>query len=448
MSVFTQTAMSLIDDRDVKIYYEYLLRAFKNELLGVSRRHMIEEMASKSLFSRTDSLFLRKIVEYGFMKKDPYQARPLIHHTFEHPIELLNYIVQEGYTPSSPFVIWAHKKLGVSWDPMHWFVFLMRDIAPVDLVTIRKELKRCKKNTLPQTLEFYYRLGTGLERVHVHPDQGVRRVLRREFAGDEAYRGFDPIDYLDYYYGGLDKEDMTIARTFYDLLLGRRHLLPSHVKALIVGNGPTPDEAQTLAMIPEINTIIPADIDPRNINIMKMHTGGKNPLSTQKARPGEEHADFTYYLFEKHTGARFGFFSVREITAVKTLDPIYVDVSRKNPLDMPRNSLTAKKTKADLVIVPFCPESITNKLETYRNYISNISSLVGSGKHLCMLALKQARFYISGVEKLDAVPIDEKIVNDTLVANGFGNVHIVTIETGFGRQRGFSDSMIVWATKK
>jgi|SRR3989344_1179778 len=445
---FNHKVVHLIKEEEVDKYYDYLLKAFENEILGASRRQLIEDIASKPLFSKQDADFLKKIVINAFDGRDPYHGDPFLHHRFEHPIELLNFIVQEGYTPSSPFVIWAHKKLGIKWDPIHWFVFLLRDIAPIDLKEIRKELKNPKKNELPQTLEFYYRLGTGLERVHVRSDMGIRKVIRAEYAANSKYKGFDPIDYLDYYYGGLDREDMTIAHVFYNLLVKHRKDIRKNTKALIVGNGPTPDEAQTLAMIPEISKIIPADVDPRNIKIMRTHTGMRNPLATQKARPGEEHADFIYYLFEKETNSKYGFFPVREITAVKTIDPVYVDVSKNNPLKLSQNSKAIQKLKADLVIVPFCPESITNNLDNYKKYIKNISNLVDNKKQLCMLALKDAKFYISGVKKLDACSINEKIITEELQNNGFKEIEITTIKTDFNpKQRGFSDSMIIWAKK-
>ncbi len=439
----------LIGYKDINHYYEYLLEAFKKEFLGSSNRHLIEDMSCKSVYSESDSKFLENIVQNGFCQKNPYKKSQFVCHKFEHPIELLNYVVQEGYTPSSPFVYWAHKKLSVHWTAAHWFLLIMRNIASVDLISIRKELRMYpKRKELPQSLEFYYRLGTGLERVQVHPDIGIRKILQSEFRGKKHYRNFDPIDYLDYYYGGLDKEDMTIARVFYEMLLKHRENLPRHSTALIVGNGPTPDEAQALAMIPEIKTIIPADVDERNINIMKMHTGKRNPLATQKARPGEEHADFIYYLFEKHTQARFGLFAVREIAAVKAKDPVYIDVSKKHPLSLPRNKEWVKKLKSDIVVVPFCPESITNSYDNYRSYLKNISTLVPQNRYLCMLALKDANFYVSGVKKMKAFPVNEKIISEELQKNGFTDIEITVIETGFKKsKRGFSDSMVIWARK-
>ncbi len=441
--------ITLISKKEIEEYYSYLLNAFKKEVLGGGGRKIIENLNIKSVFSKNDEAFFIEIVKNAFKKKNPYSpSKNLIYH-LDYPIELIDYIVKEGYTPSSPFVIWVYKKYGIKWNPFHWYISAMRDIAPVDLSKIRKELKKIKRNKLPMTLEFYYRLGTGLERVHVHPDIGVRKVLMREFSGTKKYKGFDPIDYLDYYYGGLDKEDMTIAKTLYELLLKHRTEIPNNSKVLIVGNGPVPDEAQTLSMIPEIRTIIPSDIDARNINIIKMHTKGRNPLATQKARPGEEHADFIYYLFEKYTKAKYGMFAVREITSVKTTDPVFVDVSLENPLDMPQNNVKVKNLSPDLVLVPFCPESITNNLENYSRYIKNISFLIKPKKHLCMLALKNAKFYISGVKKLNAVPIDEKIIYKELIKNKFTNVEILTIKTNLDKKkRGFSDSMIIWATKK
>ncbi len=449
MKSCSYSTTKLINFREVNHYYLYLLDAFKHEFSGSSRRELIEEIASGSKFSLKEAKFLREIVANAFDRKDPYKKSRYGSHQFQHPIELLDYIVSEGYTPSSPFVVWAHKKLGVRWNAMHWFRFLMRDIAPVDLELIREEMKKTDKFHLPQTLEFYYRLGSGLERITVNPDLGVRSVIKAEYEGVKKYKGFDPIDYLDYYYGGLDREDMTIAKTFYTMLLENRKKLPSNSVVLIVGNGPVPDEAQALSMISEIRTIIPSDVDPRNIEIMRRHTGRRNPLATQKARPGEEHADFIYYLFERYTKVNFGFFAVREITAVKTEGPVYGDVSKENPLNISQNSSSIKKLKADLVVVPFCPESITDSMVQYRSYITNISNLVGSKRHLCMLALKNANYYIYGAKKLVAVPIDENIVCNELIKNGFINIQIVTIKTGLDRRkRGFSDSMVIWADKK
>ena len=441
--------VKLISDKEVHQYYKYLFKAFRSELLGFSNRKLIDDFALRIVFSQNDVKFLKKILTNAFSGKNSYTYTPIMRHTYEHPIELMNYIVQEGYTPSSPFVLWAHKQCKIRWNAMHWLIQLRGDIAFVDLKKIGRELKLIhSKEKLPQTLELYYRLGTGRERLYVDPDIGIKKVINDEFSGAEKYKGFNPIDYLDYYYGGLDKEDMTIAKEFYVSLLQERSSLKKRSIALIVGNGPVPDEAQALAMIPEVYKIIPADIDERNVNIMKMHTGRRNPLATQKARPGEEHADFIYYLFEKYTKAHFGLFTVREITAVKTTDPVYIDVSRINPLDVKGNTKDIKHLKPDLIIVPFCPESITNNLKAYSRYITNISSLAKPGARICMLALKDAKFYISGMKKLSATPINEKIIDEEFTKNGFTDIRITTIETGFdSKKRGFSDSMIVWATK-
>lgn len=83
------------------------------------------------------------------------------------------------------------------------------------------------------------------------------------------------------------------------------------------------------------------------------------------------------------------------------------------------------------------------------NGFNRKTSLVSSGKHLCMLALKNAKFYLSGIKKLKALSIGENIVFQELIRNGFKNIEIVTIKTGFNpKKRGFSDSMVIWATKK
>jgi hypothetical protein len=277
---------------------------------------------------------------------------------------------------------------------------------------------------------------------------GIRQVVLTTYRDAEAYTGFDPVDYLDYYYGGLDKEDMTITEAFYDMLLAHRHELPGHARALIVGNGPLPHEAHTLSMIPEIHEILPADVDARNINIMRMHSGHRNPLATQKIRPGEEHADFQYYLFEKATGADFGFFATREIAAIKTEDPVFIDVSLKHPLAVKGNSPEIKGFKPDLTVVPFCPESITDDRALYDTYIQNISSLVAPHGHLCMMALKNAPFYISGNKRLAALPVNEEVICEVLHQNGFRVTDIVTINAkASAEKRGFSDSMVIWATK-
>lgn len=446
-----QKSIPLISAREVHIYFEYLLNAFHREFTGVSKRQLIEQLARRSVFSSSQAHYLKQIVANGFSRKDPYAFTPLARHSLEHPIELLNYIVLEGYTPSTPFVVWAHKRLGVKWNAMHWFLYLMRDIAPVDLVTIRKEFQRVGKNILPQTLEFYYRFGVGLERIEVGPDTGIHQALRREFSGRETYKGFDPIEYIFYYYSLFDEEDMTIVETFYRMLLDHRSLLPKKSTALIVGNGPVPGEAQTLSMIPEINRIIPADVDSRNLKIMQMHGGNRNPLATQKARPAEEHADFIYYLFEKYTGVKYGLFAVREVTAVKTIDPVFVDVSRTHPLHVAKNTTATKKLRPDLVVVPFCPESITGNVSTYRRYLKNIASLVSQKGHVCMFALKDAKFYRVGKEKLEATPVNEEFISAELRKIGFANISIRTIHIPspqLKRTRGFADSMIIWATKQ
>src|SRR3990167_7364523 len=103
---FNHKVVHLIKEEEVDKYYDYLLKAFENEILGASRRQLIEDIASKPLFSKQDADFLKKIVINAFVGRDPYHGDPFLHHRFEHPIELLNFIVQEGYTPSSPFVIW------------------------------------------------------------------------------------------------------------------------------------------------------------------------------------------------------------------------------------------------------------------------------------------------------------------------------------------------------
>lgn len=440
---------TVLNKKEVKEYYEYLLNSFKNEFHGISNRRIIEDIASKGTFSKKERKFLMNVVKNGFQRKNIYKKRDIKKHKYYHPIELLDFIVSEGYIPNSPFVKWAHKKLGVSWNLQHWFRRIMRDIAQVDASKIRKNTKQMKNFELPETLELYYKTGTGVECLNPDPEKGIKYIVEKTYKDREKYVGFDPMDYLDYYYGWLDEEDMIITKVLYSLILKNRKKLRKSSNVLIIGNGPIPDDAQTLAMVPEVKKIIPSDIDPRNIRIMSGHTGGKNPLTTRKTRPGEEHADFLYYLFEKHNKINWGLFPVREITSIKTIDPVYVDISKNKPLDMPQNSRDIKNLKADLIMVPFCPESITNSMKKYKRYMKNISNLVLPKKHLCMLALKEAKYYKSGKKRLKALSINEEIVCGELFKNGFENIEIITIEMNLkDTRRGFSDSMIVWADKK
>jgi hypothetical protein len=170
----------LISGEEIEQYYKYLLKAFEEEFEGISNRLIMEEATSKSVFSSQDELFFRSIVENAFHKTNPYKKPvPLYKAVYQHPLELIDYIVMEGYTPTSPFIFWVHKHFKVTWDPLHWFHLIMRSIAPVDIAAIRQEFNRqVYTNTLPETLEFYYRLGTGLENVKVDPDLGIRDTVR------------------------------------------------------------------------------------------------------------------------------------------------------------------------------------------------------------------------------------------------------------------------------
>ena len=349
-SPFYQETIHLIGKEEREKYYDFLLRAFRKEFLGSSNRQIIENLTRRSMFSAAETSFLKKIVHNLFAGKGNYQSQVSLKNRIYHPIDLINYIVAEGYAPTSSFIHWVYKKLQVKWSAIHWFMFLQRDIAPIDAAIIKKELIAHPKK-IPALLELYYKLGVGLERAHVHPGKGIKKSIIEEFKGEIKYKGFNPIDYLLDYYGELDMELMTLTKSLYHLLLQKRSKFPKKSLALIVGNGPIPDDAQVLAMIPEIDTIIPADIDPRNNKIMKMHTGRRNPLATQKAKHGEEHADYVYFLCEQAAGAKIGLFPVREITAVKTRDPIFIDIQKSHPLHKQQNSPAVRNIRPDLVEV-------------------------------------------------------------------------------------------------
>ncbi len=154
------------------------------------------------------------------------------------------------------------------------------------------------------------------------------------------------------------------------------------------------------------------------------------------------------YLFGKKTNRKSGSYAVREITAVTTLDPAYIDITEEHPLERPENSTEQKDFKPDLVMVPFCPESITSSLEEYRRYLKNIASTIPSGGHILMSALKNASFYMVGDTRMEAVAVDEKIVAEALIKLGFVNIQITTIKTGLdAKERGFADNMVIWADK-
>lgn len=450
---FQYQEAKLVSPEEVKAYYRDLIEAFKNELSGTDRRSVLRQFfTGKRLLNNEQGQFFRELVENAFLGKDPYPpalpASP--ERTIKNSEKLLQRIIKEGYSPSSPFVIQVCKELGIEWRAWDWYTDIENDICDKDKEEILKELNSglLPPHTLPKKLAAYYYMGSGLERIVVDPEEGITNSLLSRQQGSEKYLGFNPLEYIDEYYQSPDREDMTISREFYDILLANRTKLPPDSKALIVGNGPVPYVAYLLAMIPEIKTIIPSDFDERNNNLMAEHTGRKTPSNNPKARSNEEDADYVNFLFEQRTGVRFRVYPVREATAEKTQNPVFGDITQENPLDLPENPAEIKNLRSDLVVVPFCPESITSDFESYRGYLKNIASLIAPGGHLSMLALKNARFYKSGKGQLEAVPIDEQKVFEALIALGFKNIQITTIKTGIDpTDRGFSDSMIIWADK-
>ncbi|MBI2436466.1 MAG: hypothetical protein HYV41_01840 [Candidatus Magasanikbacteria bacterium] len=172
-------------------------------------------------------------------------------------------------------------------------------------------------------------------------------------------------------------------------------------------------------------------------------------MLTRKTKYYEEFSDFVYYLFEQHTGARYGFFSVEETVSIKSTEPVEIDVGQENPLAVDPNPDNVKNMRPDIVFVPFCPESITNSLSQYKKYIKNISNLVDSEKFIYLCSLKNAMFYRSGEKKISATPVDEKIIVEELSRNGFVDFDVRTIVTKENKKsRRYKDTIYVWARKK
>ncbi|MBI2436467.1 MAG: hypothetical protein HYV41_01845 [Candidatus Magasanikbacteria bacterium] len=263
--------VDLISSTEVEAYYEYLLNAFQEEFSGNSLREVyIDTKFVSPIFNKTQANFIRSIVVNAFQNKDPYRrGRSLFHFIPTHPLEIIDYIVNQGYPLSSAFLRWAYAYLEVRFDVGHWIRSIYRSVSPVDLMQIYEELKNLPPGKVPPTLELYYLIGTGTEKPYLPHDIGIREALRNTVSELGRFKDFNPVEYTNYYYSAISTEDLTVTINYYETLCAKRAYLPKNSTVLIVGNGPIPYEAFVWSMIPEIKTIVPADYDERNNEIMK-----------------------------------------------------------------------------------------------------------------------------------------------------------------------------------
>ncbi len=212
---------------------------------------------------------------------------------------------------------------------------------------------------------------------------------------------FDPVAYLDEYYGDMGTENLELLRFLAETYLS----LPKGGVLLDFGGGPTIYPLISAATrVDEIHfcDYLEANLDEVRRWIDASPTAFDWDPFIRKALELETGEPCTDAEVEQRANR------IKErITRL-----MRCDASRRPPIEGPHGLY-------DVVLTNFCAESATSDREQWRTYMANIVSVLKPGGWLVLSALKGASRYSVGPRYFPAVEIVEDDLVQLLEASGF-----------------------------
>ncbi|XP_072011934.1 indolethylamine N-methyltransferase-like [Engystomops pustulosus] len=241
------------------------------------------------------------------------------------------------------------------------------------------------------------------------------------FTDKDTYQDiFNPEGYLNTYYH--PKSGILVVDGFLDFALRKLHeafaIRCVKGKTLIdIGHGPT--IYQDLSACESFDEIIGADYTDRNREYYER---------SLRNEPGT----FNWNDVIQKVCDMEGKGTVEEKrkklekTVKKTLK---CDVLKKNPLE------PLVLPKVDCVMSLGCLECACSDLDTYRNVLKNVSSLLKIGGHLILTEVLNCSSYLAGGERFSCLVLTEEFMRSALVETGFEIVDLEVIQRKYDKDQ-------------
>jgi hypothetical protein len=211
---------------------------------------------------------------------------------------------------------------------------------------------------------------------------------------------FDPVAYLDEYYGDIGSENLSLLR----FLNQTYRQLPKGGVLLDFGGGPT--IYPLISAVNRVDEIHFSDYLEANLEEVRRWLAA-DPAAFDWDR-------FIEKVLELETGAACTNGEVQ-----RRAKQIREQVTRVIRCDASRRpAIEGSPVPYDVVLTNFCAESATADRRTWRRYMANILSLLKRGGWLVMSALVGATRYSDGSHSFPAVDISEDDLVELLEQNG------------------------------
>jgi len=225
---------------------------------------------------------------------------------------------------------------------------------------------------------------------------------------DMTYASFDPLRYLQEYYADLGDENLELLRFYVDVFRN----IPAKGVMLDFGSGPT------------IYSLIAAVTKVKEIHIVEYLQANRLELRKwlQRDRGAFNWRPFIQTTIAMEQHGRCSTFDIARREAQIRNHVTYIgqcDVRQCPPISGPQLAY-------EVVSSNFCSECVTDNLEEWRFFVTNIASLVKPGGVLLMTALQGATSYSIDSMHFPVVRIDEQDLRQVLKELGFFPHSIMT----------------------
>ncbi|XP_030077010.1 indolethylamine N-methyltransferase [Microcaecilia unicolor] len=230
--------------------------------------------------------------------------------------------------------------------------------------------------------------------------------MQSSFTGKEIYQhDFDPRAYLETYYGA--GSGVFIKDGFLKFVLKNLHktFTKGGVKGdLLIDIGPGPAIYQELSACEVFKEIIAADFTDRNRQYLDKWLKNESGLFdwTPSVKFVCDLEGSSGKVVEKQEKLR------------RTLKQVVkCDVTNRNPL------APLVLPKADAVLTVGCLECACKDLDTYRQVLRNLSSLLKVGGHLIISSILGSTCFTSGSKQFSLLTLDEDFLRAAVTDSGF-----------------------------
>ncbi|XP_030076751.1 nicotinamide N-methyltransferase [Microcaecilia unicolor] len=230
--------------------------------------------------------------------------------------------------------------------------------------------------------------------------------MESKFTDKDTYQiDFDPRDYLDTYYGA--ESGMLVQDGYLQFALRKlaQTFSSGGVKGdLLIDIGSGPAIYQELSACEAFKEIIAADYTEQNLQYFEKWLRNEPGIFdwTPVVKAVCDLEGKSGQLVEKQEKLR---------RAVKQV--IKCDVTKSRPMD------PLVLPKADCVLTIGCLECACKDLDTYRNTLKNLSSLLKIGGHIVIDGILGSTYFLCGKRRFSCLTLDEAFMKKAVTEAGF-----------------------------